>query len=645
MKTRQYRTFVGDFETTVYEEQTKTEVWASALVEMNTEDVAILSSIEATFNYMQTLNSNLIVYYHNLKFDGAFWLDFLMRKLKYKQAYTELPGESFSCKWKPEKEMYNKTFKYSISDRGQWYTIVIKVNNHIIELRDSLKLLPYSVKKIGKSFGTKHKKLDMEYKGYRYPGCEIKPEEKEYIANDVLVVKEGLEIMFEQGHNRLTIGSCCLAEYKKIVGKEDWKILFPQQYDVQIKEDTYGSKTAGHYVHKSYHGGWCYVVKGKEGKIFHNGVTADVNSLYPSMMHSQSGNRYPTGLPHFWKGNTIPKVAIAADKYYFVRFKCRFNIKEGMLPFVQIKGTGRYKGTEMLETSDIRNVDDGKYYKYIQHRDGTIEYVRPELTMTMSDWELFNKHYNIEDLEILDGVWYFSQIGLFDEYIDKYKEIKMNSEGAVRESAKFFLNNLYGKFAASTSSSFKVAFLKPDGNIGFLPVHEEEKEAGYIPIGSAITSYSRCFTITAAQENYYGPDNPGFIYADTDSIHCDLPELKGVKVSNTEFCHWKLECRWDEGIFTRQKTYIEHVIKENEKDVVPYYNVKCAGMPDKCKQLFVDNVQGKGITPGMSEEEKEFMRRKLTVKDFRVGLKVPGKLMPTRIEGGILLKESLYSMH
>lgn len=645
MRTRKYRTFVGDFETTVYEGQTKTEVWASALVETYTENVEILSSIDATFAYMQALGSNLIVYYHNLKFDGSFWLDFLMRKLGYKQAYVQLPGDNFSCKWKPEKEMVNKSFKYSISDRGQWYTITIKVNNHIIELRDSLKLLPYSVKKIGKSFGTKHKKLDMEYKGFRYPGCEIKPEEKEYIANDVLVVKEALEIMFDQGHNKLTIGSCCLSEYKKIIGKEDWKLLFPQQYDVTLKEDIYGVKNAGEYVRKSYHGGWCYVVKGKEGNVFKNGVTADVNSLYPSMMHSESGNRYPVGLPHFWKGNNIPKDAIADDKYYFIRFKCRFTIKEGMLPFVQIKGTGRYLGTEMLETSDIKSVDDGKYYRYIQHQDGTIEEVKPELTMTMTDWELFNKHYNIEGLEILDGVWYYSQIGIFDEYIDKYKKIKMESEGAVRESAKFFLNNFYGKFAASRSSSFKVAFLKPDGNIGFLPVHEEEKEAGYIPIGSAITSYSRCFTITAAQENYHGVDNPGFIYGDTDSIHCDLPVLKGIRVSNNDFCCWKLEGRWDEGLFTRQKTYIEHIIKENEKDVTPYYNVKCAGMPDKCKKLFIDNVEGKESSPEMSQEEKEFMRRRLTVKDFRVGLKVPGKLMPTRIQGGILLKESIYTMH
>ena len=55
--------------------------------------------------------------------------------------------------------MPNKSFKYSISDKGMWYTIALKVNGHVIELRDSLKLLPFSVKQIGQSFATKHKKV------------------------------------------------------------------------------------------------------------------------------------------------------------------------------------------------------------------------------------------------------------------------------------------------------------------------------------------------------------------------------------------------------------------------------------------------------------------------------------------------------
>ena len=55
------------------------------------------------------------------------------------------------------------------------------------------------IEHLGKSFGTKHKKLSMDYEGYRYAGCTISDEEKSYIANDVLVVKEAMEIMFNVG--------------------------------------------------------------------------------------------------------------------------------------------------------------------------------------------------------------------------------------------------------------------------------------------------------------------------------------------------------------------------------------------------------------------------------------------------------------
>ena len=86
MKTRQSRVFCCDFETTVFPGQISTEVWAAACVEMFTDDVKIYHSIEEQFNYFRSLKSNIIAYYHNLKFDGAFWLSYLMVDLEYEQA-------------------------------------------------------------------------------------------------------------------------------------------------------------------------------------------------------------------------------------------------------------------------------------------------------------------------------------------------------------------------------------------------------------------------------------------------------------------------------------------------------------------------------------------------------------------------------
>lgn len=650
MKTRSSRIFVGDFETTVYKGQVNTEVWASACVEMFTEDVHIFHSIGEQFDYFVSLGAHVVCYYHNLKFDGSFWLSYLLVDLGFKQATEKLSENSQDIRFLPPKDMPNNSFTYSISSMGQWYRITIKVHDKIIEFRDSLKLLPFSVKKIGKSFGTKHKKLDMEYTGFRYAGCEITPDEQEYIKNDILVVKEALEIMYTEGHKRLTIGSCCLAEYKKSVGGKTYKRYFPQLYDIPI-DQSFGDKTAGAYIHKSYHGGWCYLAKGKDKKLYKQGTTADVNSLYPSMMSSESGNMYPIGEPTFWKGNFIPDIAVDGLHYYFVRFKTRFYLRDGKLPFIQIKNTLTYRATEMLETSDRYNREDGKYYTQYYDFDGNLQEAIVTMTMTMIDFKLFTEHYELVDFEILDGCYFNAAVGIFDEYIEKYKQIKIHSKGAQRELAKLFLNNLYGKMASSQSSNFKIAYVKDDKTIGFYTQIANDKEAGYIAVGSAITSYARNFTIRAAQQNYYGSDKDGFIYADTDSIHCSLPpeQIKGIKVHPTDFCCWKLESCWDTGFFVRQKTYVEHVIAEDCEPIEkPYYNFKCAGMPERCKELFIKSMMG-DIPQGeerekYTEDELQFIEQKRTIDDFNIGLRVPGKLLPKRIRGGVLLVDTTYEM-
>lgn len=645
MRQRQFRYFMCDFETTVYKGQTNTEVWAGAIVELYTEDVLITHSIDETFDELTKIGCNIVAYFHNLKFDGSFWLDYLLIQKKFKQAYEVLQEDPLRVRWLNEKDMPTNSFKYSISARGQWYTFTIKTKGVIIEIRDSLKLLPFSVKRIGASFKTKHKKLDMEYEGLRYAGCEITDLEKEYIKNDVLVVKEALEILYNDGHNKLTIGSCCYSEYKKTLGKEDFDMFFPDVYEDRIDEIIFGADSVGAYCVKGYVGGWCYVVEGKAGKVLTNGITADVNSLYPSQMHSSSGNRYPVGHGKMWSGDFIPEEAKGSNKYYYIRVKTRFYLKEGHLPFIQIKNSWLYKGTECLKSSDVKDFETGEYYStYI--KDGKEQNTRVVLTFTMTMWELFKEHYELVDCEILDGCWFYSEIGLFDDYIDHYAEIKMNSEGAEREEAKLFLNNLYGKLASSQDSSFKVAYIKPDNTVGLMINPEFNKKPGYIPAGAAITSYARNFTIRHAQKNYHGPDKAGFAYADTDSIHCDntsAEDLIDIRVDGVKFNHWKLESCWDEAYFERQKTYIEHVTHENMKPVKPYYNVKCAGMPDRCKQLFLASMGATEIE-AKNEDEISFISEKRSITDFTVGLEVPSKLRPKRISGGVLLVDTTYKM-
>ena len=296
----------------------------------------------------------------------------------------------------------------------------------------------------------------------------------------------------------------------------------------------------------------------------------------------------------------------------------------------------------MLETSDVYDPVTKKYYSQYEMPDGTVEQARVELTLTMTDYILLQEQYDLKDFEIAQGCYFKAEKGIFDEYINIYKQIKLTSKGAKREEAKLFLNNLYGKMASSNSSNYKIAYEKDDKTLGFFTVIANDKKAGYIPIGSAITSYARNFTIRTAQQNYYGKDKAGFIYADTDSIHCDvtLDKITGVTIDDNNFCCWKKESDWDEAIFVRQKTYIEHVVCENS-----YYNIKCAGMPERCKQLFEQSLLGDSTErEGMSDEEKEFLKTKRELTDFKIGLTVYGKLLPKRIQGGVILKETTYEM-
>lgn len=651
------RIFACDFETTVYDNQDRTDVWSSCLCELGEDKTPILHGcIQDTYNYFESLNCDIDAYYHNLKFDGKFWLYYLLHDLKYQQAYIKT--DPLHYEFLDDKDMPKKSFKYLISKMGQWYTLTVRLNNGCyLTLKDSMKLFPFKLEEVAKGFGTKHKKLSMEYKGFRYPNCPISAQEKEYIFNDVYVLKEALEIFFTDNPKKLTIGSCCLAKYEKIM-KGDWEQLFPDLREIELTE-RYKYPNAEVYVRKSYKGGWCYVVPEKANKIYTNGLTADVNSLYPSVMSGESGNQYPVGNPCFWSGNFIPDKAQKSNTYFFVRIKTRFYIKDGYLPFIQIKNNLRYRGTEVLETSDYYDRRTKKYYTHV-YENGELTDTRVELVLTQVDYKLFLEHYNVVDFEILDGCYFYTASGrdLFDLYINPYKEQKINSKGAKRTEAKLFLNNLYGKFATSDDSTFKVAYLREDETVGFIDIVSHDKAPLYIPIGSAITSYARNFTIRTAQMNYYGKNKRGFIYADTDSIHCDLKpeELKGITVHPNNFLCWKLESYWDKAIFARQKTYIEHVTHhDGELLDKPYYDIKCAGMPQTCKNLLnlsllhttekqLQQLEKENDKP-YTKEERDFILQPREMTDFKIGLTVPSKLVPRNIKGGVLLVETTYRMN
>ena len=96
-----------------------------------------------------------------------------------------------------------------------------------------------------------------------------------------------------------------------------------------------------------------------------------------------------------------------------------------------------------------------------------------------------------------------------------------------------------------------------------------------------------------------------------------------------DFCCWKLESCWDVGIFTRQKTYIEHITHENCIPVEkPFYNIKCAGMPQKCKNLFEISMNGyePKDSDNYTDEEVQFLSKKRRIRRFQSWIKSSWKI-------------------
>lgn len=600
--------YACDFETTVYTKemidvygaQESTEVWAAAICELfdDTETVTILHSIRDFLEHISRLPNKSIFYFHNLAFDGSFIVDFLLKN-------------NYEFTTKKKSNMLSKEFNASISYMGQWYKIIIKVGKKVIEIRDSYKLMPSSIADIGKSFETKHRKLEMVYEGERYAYCEITDEERKYIENDVLVLKEALEKMFNQNHKKLTIGSCCMAEFKQFFSRKEYNSLFPDLKLEYLDERYSNAWNQWDYVHKSYHGGWVYVNPRYAHRIIKMGLVFDVNSLYPSVMHSVSDNYYPVGYGTYKRGKPGEEIINKKDVYYFIRVRCRFKLKENALPWLHIRHNAWYKSNENLYTSDVKY--NGKYYRYV-NVDGEIFDTVQELTFTCKDWELFKETYYIYDLEYLDYIYYHAVKGLFDEYIDTYKEIKENNTGFLRTLSKLFLNNLYGKFSTSDDSSYKEPFLNDDGVVSFKFNEEHKKQVGYIPIGSAVTSYAMNFTIRHAMANI-----DRFCYADTDSVHIQgYQKPKMIFEHPTNFLCWKCEGKFDFAYYERQKMYAEHFIEVNRKPCEPFLDIKAAGMSKNAKDMFING--------------------KYKISDLKAGLELKAcNLKAVRIKGGILL--------
>ena len=551
--------YTADFETTT--DPNDCRVWAYALCEIGNPSNIIIGNNIDDFIKFCSKSKNHVIYFHNLKFDGEYIISYLL-----KNGFTHI---------KEKTEKADKTFTTIISGMGQFYSIeiyfkVLKKKVNKVTIYDSLKILNFSVEQIAKDFDLPIRKLELDYNEKREIGHKLTQHEIDYITNDVEIMARALNIMFNAGLTKMTIGSDALHNYKQICSNfNKYFPILPPEIDKDIR--------------RSYRGGFTYLNPLYKGKESTKGYVLDVNSLYPSVMVNDI---LPYGQPIFFMGEYEEDNLY---KLYVQTITCSFEIKEGMIPTIQIKNHLSFIPNEYLESSNGEIVT---------------------LTLTSVDLELFKEHYNIYDLTYVSG-WKFRGVrGLFTDYINYWTEQKIKAKKDNNPSmyriSKLMLNSLYGKMGLNPLVKSKFPYLDDDGVVryGFFPT--EERKPIYIPVASFITSYARKKTIETSQEirNYtkwrYNEDY--YIYSDTDSIHLkylDPVELANIiEVDDYKLGAWKVESEFVRGKYLRQKCYIE-------ESPTGEMNVTVAGLPKKLSGLVTfDNFEEGFTTEGMEGDKK-----------------------------------------
>lgn len=509
--------WAADFETTTDENDCR--VWSWGVVNVDTDEYHEGIYLKTFVEFC--MEENMLIYFHNLKFDGVFLLSWLFEN-----------GLTHTEDRVPKKNQFSSI----ISRQGAWYSIVVTWGNGVTTtFHDSLKKLPMSVKELARAFELDIKKGEIDYHKPRPIGYVPTPEESEYQENDVRIVAQALKVVMSEGSTKMTVGADSMAHFKKLMGPKHFARRFPG-----IPLDVDGE------IRRAYRGGFTYAAERFRKQVVGRGRTYDVNSLYPAVMR---GSYLPIDeptpideLPDFEdpKNLTVFAVTIVAE------------LKDRHIPCIQIKNSGQFTSTEYLTSITEPTV----------------------VWCTSVDMRLWVRHYNLEILEFHGGYEFRGASGIFDQYIDHWMKVKENSTGGLRALAKLHLNSLYGKFATNPDHTGRTPYLNSDGVLAFREGPEDIGEPSYTPMGVFITAYARSITITAAQDNY-----DDFLYADTDSLHLlgsgEHPE--GLDVHPSRIGAWKHEYDFVRAVFSRAKCYTE--VKANGE-----VETHIAGMPEHLAQ-------------------------------------------------------------
>lgn len=554
--------YACDFETTTNPEDCRVWAWGAREVDKGDEFTGI--DIDSFMEWCCE-HKDSTMYFHNLKFDGGFIVDWLLKN---------------GFQWTMQRSLMENQFNTLVTDMGQWYFVKIRFTDRHgipikVEIYDSLKFIPMSIEDIPGAYGLEEHKLTLDYNKERPKGYRMDEAEKEYLLADIRILAKAIKIMHDNGQKKMTTAANALSSFRTIYGKR-YKFDFPT-LDRQTDAD----------IRKTYKGGFTYLNPVYQEVMIGEGVVYDVNSMYPWAMKFC---KLPYGAPIFFTGEYKPSKIY---DLFTICIRCSFKIKPNRIPSIQIKKSWRFNETEYLTNSDGEVI----------------------LNLTSVDYKLFLHNYEVKIYEVYGGYMFKSTVGIFKDYVDNWYAMKdksrTNGDKGMERIAKLMLNSLYGKFGSSKDRKQKMPYLNEEGKVCFKLLESDEAKGGYLPIASFITSYCRDKIIRAAEVC-----GDRFIYADTDSLHVKGTDpIPGLDIDSHRLGAFKEEERFIRAKFIRQKTYLEVYMKDGEE----HMNIKAAGMPKKAKEL-------------------------VTEENFTVGAEFGGKLVPRIVPGGVILRETTFSI-
>lgn len=513
---------VADFETTTRDG--KEVVWLFDICKLVDYSHLTGESLEEFISIIDEVEVGCDIYFHNLKFDGSFIINFLLEKGFKLQQNDNI------------KHLKKRELSTLITDMGQFFKITIKNSkNKFINFVDSLKVIPFAADKIAKDFDLSCRKGEIDYNKERPEGYVATEKEIDYVRTDTQIIAEALNHMFGLGHTSLTLSSCAFKDYKQMCGTGDWDKWFGEW-------ETKCNLELDQAIRKAYRGGFCfanpdYVNKSIKQPTFYN----DVNSLYPYVM---SNFAMPYGAPVEFEGEYKKD---QEHPYYIQKISVDMSVKEGGIPC--IINTNIQKGNSRYIVDTMEQSFSGG---------GVID-----LTVTGQDMDLIYKNYNIHHIEYKGGWKFKVNNTMFTKYVQKYYKMKKEADKSgnrvKRTIAKLFLNSLYGKFGQNPKRAKKYPKLGEDGKIRLKydieceenePIYRISKNFNYLPVAIFVTAIARWKIVNDILK--IGVEN--WVYTDTDSIVTLVP-LPKLMVDDVKLGKYKIEHVMKRFKTLGQKTY------------------------------------------------------------------------------------------